>query len=42
MLEWLARLLIDPGRLWKRYILDNILFKLRFIKKMSKKRLLVG
>jgi len=30
--EWLARLLIDPRRLWKRYILGNPLFLWRVLK----------
>ena len=28
-LEWLGRLLVEPSRLWKRYILGNPLFFLR-------------
>ncbi|MFN8489844.1 MAG: WecB/TagA/CpsF family glycosyltransferase [Caldilineaceae bacterium] len=31
-LEWLARLLIEPGRLWKRYIIGNPLFLWRVLK----------
>jgi N-acetylglucosaminyldiphosphoundecaprenol N-acetyl-beta-D-mannosaminyltransferase len=30
--EWLARLLIEPRRLWKRYLIGNPLFFLRVIK----------
>ena len=31
-LEWLARLLIEPRRLWRRYLLGNPLFLLRVLK----------
>lgn len=31
-LEWLARLLIEPRRLWKRYIIGNVLFLWRILK----------
>jgi N-acetylglucosaminyldiphosphoundecaprenol N-acetyl-beta-D-mannosaminyltransferase len=31
-LEWLFRLIQEPGRLWKRYILGNPLFILRILK----------
>ena len=31
-LEWLARLIIEPRRLWKRYIIGNPLFLLRVLK----------
>jgi len=31
-LEWLARLLIEPKRLWRRYIIGNPLFVLRVLK----------
>lgn len=31
-LEWLARLLIEPGRLWRRYVVGNPLFLWRVIK----------
>jgi N-acetylglucosaminyldiphosphoundecaprenol N-acetyl-beta-D-mannosaminyltransferase len=31
-LEWLGRLIIDPGRLWKRYLLGNPVFFWRIIK----------
>ena len=30
--EWLARLLIEPGRLWRRYVLGNPIFLLRVLK----------
>jgi N-acetylglucosaminyldiphosphoundecaprenol N-acetyl-beta-D-mannosaminyltransferase len=30
--EWLGRLLIEPGRLWKRYLVGNPLFLLRLLK----------
>lgn len=35
-LEWLGRLLIEPRRLWKRYIIGNPLFLLRVIKQRFK------
>lgn len=31
-LEWLGRLLIEPGRLWRRYLLGNPLFLWRVLK----------
>jgi len=31
-LEWLYRLLVEPGRLWKRYLIGNPLFFFRIIK----------
>ncbi len=31
-LEWLARLIIEPGRLWQRYIVGNPLFLWRVLK----------
>ena len=31
-LEWLARLIIEPKRLWKRYLLGNPLFLLRVLR----------
>lgn len=31
-LEWLARLLVEPRRLWRRYLLGNPLFLLRVVK----------
>jgi N-acetylglucosaminyldiphosphoundecaprenol N-acetyl-beta-D-mannosaminyltransferase len=30
--EWLARLLIEPGRLWRRYVIGNPLFLLRVLR----------
>jgi N-acetylglucosaminyldiphosphoundecaprenol N-acetyl-beta-D-mannosaminyltransferase len=30
--EWLARLLVEPRRLWRRYLLGNPLFILRVLK----------
>lgn len=30
--EWLARLLIEPQRLWRRYVIGNPLFLLRVLK----------
>jgi N-acetylglucosaminyldiphosphoundecaprenol N-acetyl-beta-D-mannosaminyltransferase len=30
--EWLARLLIEPQRLWRRYVVGNPLFLLRVLK----------
>jgi N-acetylglucosaminyldiphosphoundecaprenol N-acetyl-beta-D-mannosaminyltransferase len=30
--EWLARLLIEPGRLWRRYLLGNPLFLARVLR----------
>lgn len=38
-LEWLGRLIIEPGRLWKRYVLGNPLFFWRvFLQKIGLKR----
>jgi N-acetylglucosaminyldiphosphoundecaprenol N-acetyl-beta-D-mannosaminyltransferase len=31
-LEWLARLLVEPRRLWRRYLIGNPLFLLRILK----------
>ena len=31
-LEWLARLLIEPRRLWRRYLVGNPLFLLRVLR----------
>jgi N-acetylglucosaminyldiphosphoundecaprenol N-acetyl-beta-D-mannosaminyltransferase len=31
-LEWLARLLIEPRRLWRRYLLGNPLFVWRVLR----------
>jgi N-acetylglucosaminyldiphosphoundecaprenol N-acetyl-beta-D-mannosaminyltransferase len=30
--EWLARLLVDPRRLWRRYLLGNPLFVARVLR----------
>jgi N-acetylglucosaminyldiphosphoundecaprenol N-acetyl-beta-D-mannosaminyltransferase len=30
--EWLARLLVEPARLWRRYLLGNPLFLLRVLR----------
>ncbi|MGF1470161.1 MAG: WecB/TagA/CpsF family glycosyltransferase [Rubrobacteraceae bacterium] len=30
--EWLARLLVEPGRLWRRYVVGNPLFLLRVLR----------
>jgi len=30
-LEWLYRLILEPGRMWKRYLIGNILFIMRVI-----------
>ncbi len=35
-LEWLGRMLIEPRRLWKRYIIGNIIFSLRLFKEVIK------
>jgi len=37
-LEWLVRLLIEPRRLWRRYLLGLPLFALRFCWSMFKKK----
>jgi len=31
-LEWLSRLVIEPGRLWRRYLIGNPLFLLRIVR----------
>src|SRR5205823_1463715 len=31
-LEWLARLILEPGRLWKRYLIGNPLFLWRVLR----------
>lgn len=33
--EWLARLLVEPRRLWKRYVLGNPLFLWRVLRQKS-------
>ena len=35
--EWLARLLIEPGRLWQRYMVGNPLFLSRVLKQRLKR-----
>ena len=35
-LEWLVRLLQDPGRLWKRYLVTNVKF-LWYVRKENKR-----
>ena len=30
-LEWLFRLFVEPGRLWKRYVIGNLLFSFRIL-----------
>jgi N-acetylglucosaminyldiphosphoundecaprenol N-acetyl-beta-D-mannosaminyltransferase len=35
-LEWLFRLYVEPGRLWKRYLVTNSLFIYLFIKQSLK------
>lgn len=36
--EWLARLAIEPGRLWKRYLVGNPLFVLRVLRQVFRER----
>jgi N-acetylglucosaminyldiphosphoundecaprenol N-acetyl-beta-D-mannosaminyltransferase len=36
-MEWFYRLITEPKRLWKRYIIDNSLFILLFIKQVFTK-----
>jgi UDP-N-acetyl-D-mannosaminuronic acid transferase (WecB/TagA/CpsF family) len=31
-LEWLFRLIVEPGRLWRRYIVGNPLFLARVLR----------
>lgn len=37
-MEWLTRLIVEPNRLWKRYIVGNPLFFYRVIKQIIAKR----
>ena len=37
-LEWLARLLIEPRRLWRRYLIGNPLFLLRVLRQRLSRR----
>lgn len=36
-LEWLARLLVEPRRLWRRYLIGNPLFVLRVARQRLRK-----
>ena len=36
-LEWFYRLLAEPTRLWKRYLIDNTLFLYLFIRQLLTK-----
>jgi N-acetylglucosaminyldiphosphoundecaprenol N-acetyl-beta-D-mannosaminyltransferase len=36
-LEWLARLLVEPRRLWRRYLLGNPIFLLRVLGQVSRR-----
>jgi N-acetylglucosaminyldiphosphoundecaprenol N-acetyl-beta-D-mannosaminyltransferase len=39
-LEWLYRLITEPKRLWKRYLIDDLpFFKLLFLQKFARRRL---
>jgi N-acetylglucosaminyldiphosphoundecaprenol N-acetyl-beta-D-mannosaminyltransferase len=40
--EWLARLLVEPGRLWRRYILGNPVFLLRVLRQVARERIMQG
>lgn len=40
-LEWLARLAIEPKRLWRRYLVGNPLFMLRVMRQVLRERLSV-
>jgi N-acetylglucosaminyldiphosphoundecaprenol N-acetyl-beta-D-mannosaminyltransferase len=37
-LEWLFRLLTEPRRLWKRYLINNTMFTLKILKTLTKNR----
>jgi exopolysaccharide biosynthesis WecB/TagA/CpsF family protein len=42
-LEWLFRLIVEPGRLWRRYIVGNPLFLMRVLRqKLSRKPVPTG
>lgn len=41
-LEWLARLIVEPGRLWRRYLLGNPQFLARVILERSRQRCVDG
>lgn len=36
-LEWVFRLMLEPNRLWKRYLVGNILYKIREKKELSRR-----
>ena len=36
-LEWVARLMVDPGRLWQRYLVGNTQFAIRVIKERARR-----
>lgn len=36
--EWLARLLIEPGRLWRRYVVGNSLFLVRILRQRLRQK----
>ena len=36
--EWLARMLVEPGRLWRRYVVGNPLFLLRVVRQRLRQR----
>jgi N-acetylglucosaminyldiphosphoundecaprenol N-acetyl-beta-D-mannosaminyltransferase len=36
-LEWLSRLLTEPGRLWSRYLIGNLIFMFRVLKEIVAK-----
>lgn len=40
--EWLARLVIEPGRLWRRYLVGNPLFILRVLRQRFSERRKTG
>lgn len=38
-LEWMYRLMLEPGRLWRRYVLGNPLFLLRVMRQKLRRRI---
>ncbi|MBA3611028.1 MAG: WecB/TagA/CpsF family glycosyltransferase, partial [Rubrobacter sp.] len=36
--EWLARLVLEPGRLWRRYLVGNPIFILRVLRQRLSER----
>lgn len=40
--EWIYRLYLEPGRLWKRYLINNSLFLFRVLKLLFKRRKLTS